>query len=199
MKTNRIRRPLLRAGMLVSAAALALLAACEAKVPTGPEIDAMDVASASKAVAGTRMFRKSQLDSAIFFVDGREVDEKLANSLTPNQIAAIDISKEGEHSVIRVTTNGQPRSEEESANGSVRMKMLRDTLSGSGVVLSPRAAAKQFDGLLLINGVKSDQSALAALDRTQIERIDVIKGAAAEKLSSDPLAKNGIIRVTTKP
>lgn len=198
MKTNRMKRPLLRAGMLGTAATLALLAACEAKVPTGPEIEAMDVASASKAVAGTRIFQKSQLDSAIFYVDGKEVDAKTANSLTPNQIAAIDVNKGSAKAVIRIVTNGQPRSAEgQAARGSVRMSMHGDTLSGSGAaVTSPDA--KRFEGLLLIDGVKTDQSALATLDRMKIESIEVIKGAAAEKLSSDPLAKSGIIKVTTK-
>jgi beta-lactamase regulating signal transducer with metallopeptidase domain len=204
MKTNRMKRPLLRAGMFGTAAALALLAACEAKVPTGPEIEAMDVASASKAVAGTRIFQKTQLDSATFYVDGVQVDSRTANAFSPDQIAAIDITKNpvtGRNAIIRITTNGEPRlapgtpykgSTQVSVHGD---QMLR-TVPPNGS--EPGGAAKKFEGLLLIDGVKSDQSALATLDRTKIESIDIIKGAAAEKLSSDPLAKNGIIRVTTK-
>ena len=198
MKTTNSKRSLVRAGMLGSAAALALLVACEAKVPTGPEIDAMDVASATKAVAGTRMMEKTRLDSAIFYVDGKLVDAKTANSLTPNQIATIDVSKGDAYAVIRIATNGQA-AEVAGTDGKMllRTKRLADTLQG--VAIAPRAEAqKQFDGLLLIDGVKSDASAMAALDPKKIESIDVIKGAAAEKLSSDPLAKNGIIRITTK-
>jgi hypothetical protein len=79
----------------------------------------------------------------------------------------------------------------------LRSKRLADTLQN--VAIAPHSEAqKQFDGLLLIDGVKSDAAAMAALDRSRIESIDVIKGAPAEKLSSDPLAKNGIIRITTK-
>ena len=198
MKTTNSKRSLVRAGMLGSAAALALLVACEAKVPTGPEIDAMDVASASRTVAGTRMMEKTRLDSAIFYVDGKLVDAKIANALTPNQIASIDINKGGAYAVIRIATNGQsPAAAGADGKMLLRTKRLADTLQG--VAIAPRAEAqKQFDGLLLIDGVKSDASAMAALDPKKIESVEVIKGAAAEQLSSDPLAKNGIIRITTK-
>jgi len=144
------------------------------------------------------MMEKTRLDSAIFYVDGKLVDAKTANSLTPNQIATIDVSKGDAYAVIRIATNGQA-AEVAGTDGKMllRTKRLADTLQG--VAIAPRAEAqKQFDGLLLIDGVKSDASAMAALDPKKIESIDVIKGAAAEKLSSDPLAKNGIIRITTK-
>jgi beta-lactamase regulating signal transducer with metallopeptidase domain len=195
MKTTKTKRSYLRAGMLGSAAALMLLAACEAKVPTGPEIEAMDVASASKAVASTRMMEKTRLDSAIFYVDGRQVDAKTANALTPNQIATINVEKSGDHATIRIATNGQapdPGARGESAL--LRSKRLADTVR---IVPAPQAS-KQFAGLLLIDGVKADPSAMKTLDPNNIESIEVLKGAAAEKLSSDPLAKNGIIKVTTK-
>jgi len=198
MKTNSTKRSMLRAGMLGTAVVLSLLAACEAKVPTGPEIDAMDVAGASKAVARTRMLEKTRLDSAVFYVYGQRVDAMTANSLTPNQIATIDISKGGQYPVIRIATNGQAPDRAASGDGALmRTKRLADTLQ-AGVVGPQKVAAKNFDGLLLIDGVKSDASAMAALDPKKIESVDVIKGAAARKLSSDPLAKNGIIRITTK-
>jgi beta-lactamase regulating signal transducer with metallopeptidase domain len=196
MKTNGTKRSLLRAGVLGAAAALAVLAACEAKVPTGPEIEAMDVAGASQAVARTRMMEKTRLDSAIFYVDGQQVDAKTANSLTPNQIATIDISKGSIYPIIRIATNG--RAPDRSARGNdalMRTRQLADTLQGIAVAPQSR---KDFTGLLLIDGVKADASALATIDRNRIESIDVIKGAMAEAMSSDPLAKNGIIKITTR-
>ena len=198
MKTTKTKRSYLRAGMLGSAAALMLLAACEAKVPTGPEIEAMDVASATKAVASTRMMEKTRLDSAIFYVDGRQVDAKTANSLTPNQIATINVEKSGDHATIRIATNGQaPDPGARGETALLRTKRLADTLHGAAIV--PLSDAHQkFAGLLLIDGVKADASAMSALDPKEIESVEVLKGAAAAKLSSDPLAKNGIIKVTTK-
>ena len=196
MKTTKTKRSFLRAGMLGSAAALALLVACEAKVPTGPEIEAMDVASASKAVTSTRLMEKTRLDSAIFYVDGQKVDAKTANALTPNQIASIDISKGGAYPIIRIATNGQEPSLTTNRDGALlRSKQLADTLQG--VAMGPQST-KNFEGLLLIDGVKADPSAMKSLDPSKIEGIEVLKGAAAERLSSDPAAKNGIIMVTTK-
>lgn len=194
MKTTKSKRSFLRAGVLGSAAALALLAACEAKVPTGPEIEAMDVSSATRTVAGTRMMEKTRLDSAIFYVDGKQVDAKTANSLTPNQIASIDINKGGAHPEIRIATNGAVPALRAEGHRLAPSKQMADSMR---IIPDPNAS-KKFDGLLLIDGVKSDASAMSALDPKQIESVEVIKGAAAEKLSSDPLAKNGIIRVTTK-
>ena len=198
MKTTKTKRSYLRAGMLGSAAALALLAACEAKVPTGPEIEAMDVASASKAVASTRMMEKTRLDSAIFYVDGRQVDAKTANALTPNQIATINVEKSGDHATIRIATNGQAPDLAARGDGALlRTKRLADTMQKATIV--PLSDSHQkFDGLLLIDGVKADASAMSALDPKKIESVEVLKGAAAAKLSSDPAARNGIIMVTTR-
>jgi beta-lactamase regulating signal transducer with metallopeptidase domain len=198
MNTTKTKRSYLRAGVLGSAAALMLLAACEAKVPTGPEIEAMDVASATKAVASTRMMQKTRLDSAIFYVDGKQVDAKTANALTPNQIATINVEKNGDHATIRIATNGKAPDPTTRGEGALlRSKRLADTRQGTAI--APLSDAHQkFDGLLLIDGVKADASAMSALDPKKIESVEVLKGAAAEKLSSDPAARNGIIMVTTK-
>jgi outer membrane receptor protein involved in Fe transport len=60
------------------------------------------------------------------------------------------------------------------------------------------AKSRIFNGLLLVDGVQVSASQLAALKPDAIESVEVIKGAAAAKLSSDPAAANGIIRVTMK-
>lgn len=207
MKTTEGKRSLLRAGMLGTAAALALLAACEARVPTAPEIDAMDVASATKAATGSRMLMKSQVDSSIFYVDGRPVDSKTANALTPNQIASIDITKDPQsqqNAVIRITTNGQPpipRGQPYKGSTQVTIRGLRkpDTSAGAEQARIEGLRDGMGNPLILIDGVKADQARLQALDRHRILGIDVIKGEAARSMSSDPLAANGIIKVTTKP
>lgn len=174
MKTNSTKRSMLRAGVFGTAAALALLAACEAKVPTGPEIQAMDVASAERAATSAQMLRKTQLDSALYYVDGKAVDGKTANALTPDEIATISITKgAGARSEIVITTKAAAK-------------------AGSGERLS------LGDPLVFIDGVKANQAQLKALDPKQIVTINVIKGAAAEAMSSDPAAKNGIIKVITK-
>ena len=203
MKTNGMKHSLLRAGVFGATAALALIAACEAKVPTGPEIQAMDVASASKTMTSTRFMSKSDMDSTIFYVDGKLVDAKTANALTPNQIATINVTKTGGQfapSVIRIATTGEAPKQ---GLGYERTKVRLDSATivaekqGNRVMLKS-SSDPAAQPLVLIDGVKADQARLAALDPKQILGINVIKGAQALTMSSDPAAKNGIIQVTTK-
>lgn len=206
MKTNSTKRSLLRAGVLGSAAALALLAACEAKVPTGPEIQAMDVASATKVATDARLLRKTELDGAtppVYYVDGKQVDAKTANALTPNQIATIDINKGGAQPVIRIVTNGQapiPRGQAYKGTTRVTVRDSAVVALGGGPEKARIAGLRDDMGspLILIDGVKADNAKLQALNPDQIVSINVIKGASALTMSSDPMAKNGIIQVTTR-
>lgn len=206
MKTNGRKRSLLSTGVLGAAAGLALLAACEAKVPTGPEIQAMDVASATKAASDARLLRKTELDGAtapVYYVDGKLVDAKTAKALTPNQIATIDISKRDDGSVIRITTNGQaPIARGQAYKGTTRVTVRDSAVVALGGGPEKARIAGLRDGmgspLILIDGVKADNAKLQALNPDQIVSINVIKGAAAMAQSSDPAAKNGIIQVTTK-
>lgn len=203
MTTTNSKRPLLRVGAFGTAAAIALLAACEAKVPTGPEIQAMDVASATKVATGTRLVMKSQMDSAIYYVDGKEVDAKTANALMPNQIATIDINKGGARPEIRIVTNGQPpvargQAYTGSTQVTVRGLSVADTSGGVESARLQGAVDAMGSPLILIDGVKASEAQMKTLDRSRIESVEVLKGAAAAKLSSDPAAKNGIITITTK-
>lgn len=204
MRANRTRHPLMRAGALGSVAVLAVLAACEAKVPTAAEVEAMDVAAAQRAAASAQVLGRTQMDSAVFFVDGREVDASTAKGLAPSQIATVQVWKKrsaGTPAVIRITTNGQAPI--------AIARVGADSGSPGAAVLSPGASrrlaikakdgpAKRFDGLLLIDGIRADASVLRTLDPGAIESVEIIKGAAAEKISTDPAARNGIIKVTTR-
>ncbi|HEX5970400.1 MAG TPA: M56 family metallopeptidase [Gemmatimonadaceae bacterium] len=206
MKTTKTKRSYLRAGMLGSAAALMLLVACEAKVPTGPEIEAMDVASATKAATDARLLRKTELDAAtkpVYYVDGKLVDERTANALTPNQIATIDINKGGAQPVIRIATNGQaPIARGQAYKGTTRVTVRDSNVVALGGGPEKARIAGLRDGmgspLILIDGVKADNARLQALNPDRIASINVIKGAKALTMSSDPAATNGIIEVTTK-
>jgi beta-lactamase regulating signal transducer with metallopeptidase domain len=48
-----------------------------------------------------------------------------------------------------------------------------------------------------IDGVRATREQFTALSRDKIARVDVLKGAAATLLSSDPAAVNGLVQVTT--
>ena len=64
--------------------------------------------------------------------------------------------------------------------------------AGGGVAAAPQ------DPMVVIDGVVADRSALARLRPDEIAQVDVMKGAAAAALYSDPRAANGVIRVTTR-
>ena len=77
----------------------------------------------------------------------------------------------------------------------------RTLVTGDRLVIGDRMAfvpaGKTPDVLVMIDGVKSDESAMKRLSPSQIEHIEVIKGSAAEKLYGPEGAK-GVIRITTK-
>jgi beta-lactamase regulating signal transducer with metallopeptidase domain len=204
MNANRTGHRWLRAGLLGAAAGLALLAACEAKVPTGPQIDAMDAASAERAATGLQMFKTMHGDSLRYFIDGRAVDARTANSLTPNQIATVNISKgerTGEPSMLRITTNGEPPRPDAAITGGMsrlHATMRSDLAHDSKTIMVRTPGDSAAAPLLLIDGVRADFAAMHALDPKSIVSVNVIKGAAAAAMSSDPAAKNGIIRITTR-
>lgn len=65
-------------------------------------------------------------------------------------------------------------------------------------VLEARAATAVVTPVIMVDGVVQDSFDVRSLSPEAIERIEVVKGAAALRESSDPRAANGIIRITTK-
>jgi beta-lactamase regulating signal transducer with metallopeptidase domain len=58
-------------------------------------------------------------------------------------------------------------------------------------------AKQKFEGIVMLDGVPADESVMRTLPADRIERIEVIKGAAAEKLYG-PKGVHGAIVITTK-
>jgi outer membrane receptor protein involved in Fe transport len=63
---------------------------------------------------------------------------------------------------------------------------------------TPGPDNQMMSGLLFVDGVRTDAAAFQRLDAGSIASMEIIKGAQATKLYSDPAAANGVIRVTTK-
>jgi hypothetical protein len=204
MNTSGMKRSLLRAGVLGTAAALALLAACEAKMPTASEIDAMNVASVEQGARQTKMLDEKHLQSMTFFVDGKQVDAKTAHAIAPNQIATVNVFKgpvDGA-ATIRITTNGAARLAESEPDGGA-LRELKATLHGESrpegpmKLRTPAPDGRMMSGLLFVNGKRVDAAAFQRLDAASFKTVDIIKGAEAVKLYGDPAAANGVINVTT--
>jgi len=132
-----------------------------------------------------------------YYIDDVVATEAAAKALQSDTISSINIvhDRDGKSSDIRITTAAAEhqlvkRMAENMADTSLRMKRAVPVLL--------RGDAAKFQGLILLDGVKTDSKTLATLSAMQIASVEVLKGAAAAKESSDPAAAYGIIKITTK-
>ena len=175
----------LRATMLTIVAAAVAVAACETRLPTTAEVEAMD------ARAAERQASPMMTSGAAFVIDGRPATAAEAHALTPEQIVQIEVLKnESGTGEIRITTgsaaSGQPRRVSGTAI---------ETPAGES---RERTDISRFEGLILIDGVVSTPARAHALDPNRIASVEVVKGAAAGDQHDDPRARHGIIRITTR-
>ena len=218
MTPKRMRYPLVRAISAGALASLALLAACEARLPTSDEMDRM-TASTATAAAG----RVAMIDTATvaYYVNDALTTKAIANSIAPESIASINVVKLPTGGQVRIVSRreadiGVSQSVTFTTPGSVR---IVDTVSDSTrrvtaeIRLTPdnekmslllparilNADTKPqavFTGLMIIDGVIVD--AANSIDPNQVVSVEVIKGVAATQQYSDPRAANGVIKITTK-
>ena len=212
MNTRSSRFARLRAGALGACAVLALLAACEAKLPTSADVEQMDVASAEADAKVVLDFKLAQaLDGqndrgVTYFIDGVKATGAQARALGPERIGSIEITKQesttgAPKAEIRIATRkpGDPaldklprketRIEVVGGDGSEKLVGLkRDMLSHE----------RTFDGVLILDGVRVNPLALSTLGPDDIASIEIIKGGSAASLYPAPEAAKGVIKITTK-
>lgn len=157
---------------------LAILAACESKLPTSAEVSSMDVASATKRAA------TFGLDTTLttYLVNGTRMNAAEALKIASESIATINVSRGGMSKGLVV---------------GIRTKQ------GDKVLMVPTAAVgandkKAFTGLLVVDGVITDAARMNAINPTSIESVEVIKGTAATSVYTDPRAQNGVIVIKLK-
>lgn len=214
----------LRASALGVLSLAVLAGACESPLPSSAELEKMDVAAAEARVSALPMIDSG--GEVTYFVDGKQVTREEAHALTSERIVRMEMTRAaGAGSrIVRISTTPEPATER-TARMEVTRAAARGT-SGSAVAAPrPRAGGfafrgddghimlsvttdtagaghvyprEGFQGLLLIDGVVSDASALAGLRPEGIARVEVIKGAAAVRVFDDPRAAHGVIHVTTK-
>jgi beta-lactamase regulating signal transducer with metallopeptidase domain len=236
MKPITTRFAIVRGGGLCAAAALSLIVACEARMPTSTEIQSMDVASAERAATTSGLMepvRGGTASEPQFYVNGVKVTAAEAHALAPNDIVTVEMQKgkvDEAALVIRIKTllaatadgmkyrSAAPTdgaspvrtkallaaaaSDEGEglrvSGGPVRIETGKTTFAPAPGDTSIKTTGHVFDGVILIDGVRADVATLHALDHNRIAGVEVIKGAAAAQMMSDPAAKNGIIKVTLK-
>ena len=195
MTTRSPRFAAARASALGALGLTVLVAACDTRMPTAPEIDAIDVAAVE---AQTKRFElvAAKDGKVTYFVDGKQVSAEEARALGGDKIAQIEVtrvpSEEGARTIRMMTRTGDPG---QDGDAGTRIRIRGASAEGLPQQL---ATPGDFEGLMLIDGAVVQPSRMRPLDPDQIEKIEVIKGAAAAKVHSDPRAANGVIRITTK-
>ncbi len=216
MKNTKPRFTLVRSATLGALAALSILVACEAKLPTSADVEKMDVASAEQALVQSKLLDEAGAKNVMYKVDGFVVTADEAHALSASDIATVNVSKGKwkttkdrgtEYTSVNITTG--------AAGGKGALAdVLLPPPPRQGLRLRPPMSVtadsmkintehgtltnKTFAGLLYVDGVIKTNSTLATLSPETIESVEVIKGQAATKISSDPAAANGVIRITTK-
>jgi hypothetical protein len=201
-----------RSAAAAAIAAVALLAACEAKLPTQTEVNDM---TAATATASAQKMQLLSSDSARYQVNGVAVSAAEANGIPANRITSIQVMKGASapdgKALVSITTREPGDTSGGSAvrtrfmiidgapsNGAKRFMITDRGAAGAGADSLPRDHLQQFDGVILIDGVRSSPSAMHSLTPDDIVSVEVIKGASAASLYDAPEAKNGVIRITTK-
>ena len=170
-----------------TAGALALtLLACEGRAPTAADVRALD---ARQAERGAALLLGDGDGPATYFVDGVAATREAAQAIAPDQIAAVNVNKmvNGETATteIRLITKAG------AARG-----LLAEAGDGARVVI--RGTGATGTPLILIDGRRATKAEMDALQPAGILSVEVLKGEAAVREYGEA-AKDGVIKVTTKP
>lgn len=203
MKNTQPRFTLVRTGALGVIAMLSIVMACEARLPTSAEVEKMDVASAEKAAVQTKMLDGKEAQNIVYKIDGVVVTAAQAHAMSSKRIASVRVTKSGAaimkgdstaYAVVNVSTS-------DSSIKGVPMKIVYKNGAQEGTIETAHGTltdSKGFTGLLFVDGVLAPQGSMATLSPGDIASVEVLKGDAAVKVSTDPAAANGVIRITTK-
>ncbi len=197
MTPKRLKYPLVRVLGTTAFASLALLAACEAKLPTSDDIDHMNASSAT-AVAGN----VTLIDTAnvTYYVNNVKVSKADADKIAAERIASVNVTRKGLQTGGEVWLTLRDAAADDSV-APTRMQYKRIDANAVGPTAKQAAESKPrtgFTGLVIIDGVVSDMNAMNRIPPDQIASVDVVKGASATSQYSDPRAANGVIMIHTK-
>lgn len=194
-----------RASLLGVLALAALVSACDTPLPTSAEVEKMDVASAQARAERLSVVERN--GEVTYYVDGKEVSREEAHALTSESVVRVEMTRAAAAGSSRVNIYTTPRAEGGADARARREATAAASVGGDNVLLSVSGgpgetghvrSSESFEGLLIIDGVISDESALRSLRPADIAQVEVIKGGAAEAVWSDSRAANGVIGITTK-
>ena len=166
--------------------ALLLCAACEGKTPTAADVRTLD---ARQAERGAAMLLGAESGPTTYVVDGVASTREAALAIPAEQVAAVNVNKEetgtASRTEIRIVTKAG------AARG-----LLAGEADAPRVVL--RGDATAGAPLIFIDGRRATKAEMDALQPSGIVSVEVLKGEAAVREYGEA-AKDGVIKVTTKP
>jgi TonB-dependent SusC/RagA subfamily outer membrane receptor len=176
----------------------ALLAACEAKMPTSADVEHLDGRSAERSAQLLGLLVPDS--SLVWSVDDVVSTEGEAKAIPAKNIAAVEVGKSEGRAHIYVTTKAAQKVGYAKIPDTVRAVNRRVGMPDDSVAFVQKMqtpAMKEPAPIVIIDGVRSDASALRTLDRTRIDKVEVLKGPLALSVYGAD-ATNGVIVVTTK-
>ena len=198
MQSARFSHPILRGAGAALLGCAALLVACEAKMPTSADVEHMDAQSAESHAKALGLVER---DSAVLWsVDGVATTEAAAKAISRDSIAKVEVDKADGRAHIFVMTKRNQTVGFAPKVDTVRFN-YRDASSAeqnARVIRKIQDATVRGEApILIVDGVRSDPAVLKTMDRSRIDRVEVLKGSMAAQLYGTD-AKNGVIVVTTK-
>lgn len=202
MNRSRTRLALVRTALLGAVATLSVAMACEARLPTSAEVDQMNVASIEKTAMKAKLLAESGEEGRAYYVDDAAVTAAEAHAMGTSRIATVNITKNktpGGKDQVRIYTMRSRMRDTIAMKAPVTVTLRGDssanTIETNKISLASKTA---FTGIVLIDGVRSTDKALAALSPNDINTVEIVKGLAAVQEWPDPAAIHGVIKVTTK-
>ena len=197
--TNRTSRFIVaRTIGFASVAALAIVTACEARLPTSTEIAKMNVSAAEKAATAVLLPTSSGSMTYDYIVDEKPVTEAEARAMPGSRIASVSMAKParaeaGAKGLVTIRTV-----EYEASHPAARQQRREARSAAERTATDIYIPYGKDAPLVVIDGVIAEQTVLTKTRSTDIASVEVLKGDAATAAWSHPAAKNGVIVVKTK-
>ena len=130
---------------------------------------------AKKEVEVTGYSIKKDDGTLKYFVDGKEVNAAVANSINTDNIASVNVTKNGTENTINIVTRNIDASNKKT------------------ILTLPKSAPP----LYILNGTEISEEEMKLIDPNKIESIDVLKDKSAESIYGEK-GKNGVVVITLK-
>lgn len=141
--------------------------------------------------------QEQELDNTIFFHEGKTYtkDEFYALNLNPTDIKAISFYKK-EDATAKFGTPSDKKVLEVSTNKSLS-EMKKDGELSKFTVVASKQSKSDFEGIILVDGVKTNKEEMNEINSDRIESVSVLKGEKAIGKYGD-LGAKGVIEIVLK-